>query len=404
LQAKYFVPGVTKRHRTQIKDSFESALRAALTNRYAVARWVLCVPSSMDGPTTQWWQGWKGEQQRATGVQPELWDETKLREFLIRPEAANVREHFYNPYRQDRTQEEEHSLRPAASVVTPGSVRAGETWADGSEYELGDCAYLLHSGALERSSDDRSWVWREATADRLAPGAGRVRLRQVEVSRPTATSQEHQSGLLAQAELLEQLDGRSSLPRLLGTEAQGPCTTIVTTHPPGLTWTRVFAPGTGPLDRLTASLAVDAARELCAALGALHSRGATHRALHPDAIFIDRYRCYLRDAGLAAMPPSPLDGDARYRAPEQFRAPHAPQPLTDLYQLGALLYHTLTGYVPSPGGSNLPVAAALPWFPDTLDQALVRALDGDVKSRPASLRVFAEALAAGRRELSQAGQ
>jgi len=399
LQAKYFISGVTRHQKTQIKDSFESAHRAALTNGYALTRWVLCVPSSMDAPTTQWWQDWKREQQRATGVRMELWDETALRDLLIRPEAANVREHYYNPYRQSSVHEEEHSPRPATVMLTPS-----EPWAGGSVYRLGDVLYLLHDGALERPSDDRSWTWREATADRLAPGTGRVRLHQVEVLRPTATANEHRSGLLGQADLLGQLNGRPGVPRLLDALTQGPYTTIVTAHPPGLTWTRVFAPGSGPMDRLTASLAVDAARDLCGALGTLHSHGATHRALHPDALFVHRRRCYLRDAGRAAMPSSPDEGDARYRAPEQVRTLRAPQPGTDLYQLAALLYHTLTGYVPSPGGASLPVAAVLPWFPDALDQTLERALDSDIESRLASMRVFAGVLEAGRRDLVQAGR
>ena len=402
LQAKYFVPGVTQHHRAQIKDSFESALRAALANEYAVTRWVLCVPSSMDGPTTQWWQGWKGERQRATGVRVELWDETRLRELLIRPEAANVREHFYNPYRQDQAPEE-HGPSSSPAAVLASSLASSEPWAGGSEYRLGAAAYLLHDDALERPGSDRAWIWRESTADRISSGAGRVRLCQVEVLRPAATAQEHQKGLLAQAEVLDRLNGRHGVPRLLDSQVNGPCATIVTAHPPGLTWTKVFAPGTGPSDRLTASLAVDAARDLCPALGALHSLGATHRALHPDALFIHNHRCYLRDAGLAAMPPTLNEGDASYRAPEQLRVLRARPPGTDIYRLAAVLYHTLTGYPPSAGGVSLPAAAVLPWFPDPLDRALALALDADTGSRPASMRVFAEALEAGGRHLTQAG-
>ncbi len=52
-QAKYFMPGVGTRHKEQIKHSFASTVKAAAAHRYTVARWVLCVPSSMDGPTTQ---------------------------------------------------------------------------------------------------------------------------------------------------------------------------------------------------------------------------------------------------------------------------------------------------------------------------------------------------------------
>jgi WD40 repeat protein len=100
-QAKYFVHGVTHRQKSQITESFDSALKAAAAHGYTVERWMLCIPASMDGPTTQWWQAWKAEQERDSGVIIELWDENGLREMLLRPEAANVRRHFYNPYRHD---------------------------------------------------------------------------------------------------------------------------------------------------------------------------------------------------------------------------------------------------------------------------------------------------------------
>ena len=60
-------------------------------------QWVLCVPASMDGPATKWWDGWKRRQERATGVVIELWDETELRRLLISPDAENVRRHYYEP-------------------------------------------------------------------------------------------------------------------------------------------------------------------------------------------------------------------------------------------------------------------------------------------------------------------
>jgi hypothetical protein len=55
----------------------------------------------MDGHTTQWWQSWKAERQVDIGVVIDLWDETRLRELLLLPAAADVRRHYYNPYLQD---------------------------------------------------------------------------------------------------------------------------------------------------------------------------------------------------------------------------------------------------------------------------------------------------------------
>jgi hypothetical protein len=97
-QAKYFARGVGRSQQAQIRSSFASAVRAAAGHGYALERWVLCIPASMDGPTTQWWHAWKAEQERVSGVLIGLWDETRLRELLLRPEAADVYRHYYAPY------------------------------------------------------------------------------------------------------------------------------------------------------------------------------------------------------------------------------------------------------------------------------------------------------------------
>ena len=97
-QAKYFVQGVDSSQKNQIRLSFASAVRAAAKHGYVLDRWMLCIPASLDGPTTQWWQGWQARQEQSSGVAIELWDETKLRELLLRPESANVYRHFYAPF------------------------------------------------------------------------------------------------------------------------------------------------------------------------------------------------------------------------------------------------------------------------------------------------------------------
>ncbi|GIH15662.1 hypothetical protein Raf01_38340 [Rugosimonospora africana] len=97
-QSKYFWPVVTRSSRAQIRESFDSALAAAQRNGYRVDQWILCVPSSMDPPTAQWWDTWRARRQRETGVAIELWHETVLRNLLIKPDSADVRRHFYDPY------------------------------------------------------------------------------------------------------------------------------------------------------------------------------------------------------------------------------------------------------------------------------------------------------------------
>jgi hypothetical protein len=94
-QAKYFVRGVGGSQQGQIRSSFASAVRAAASHGYVLDRWVLCIPASLDGPTIQWWQGWKSRQEQSSGVAIELWDETRLRELLLRPESAGIYRHYY---------------------------------------------------------------------------------------------------------------------------------------------------------------------------------------------------------------------------------------------------------------------------------------------------------------------
>lgn len=96
-QSKFFMPEVSKDHQGQIRESFESAMKHATDHAFTITQWVLCVPSSMDGPTAKWWDGWKKRKSREYSVIIELWDETELSGLLISPDAASVRRHFYEP-------------------------------------------------------------------------------------------------------------------------------------------------------------------------------------------------------------------------------------------------------------------------------------------------------------------
>ncbi|WP_233288874.1 serine/threonine protein kinase [Kitasatospora sp. MBT63] len=97
-QSKYFYPVTKATHKRTIQDSFDSALAAAKTHGYTVEMWVLCIPSSMDGPTAKWWDGWKPKQERDYGLVIELWDETALRTALHSPEGDSVRRAYYEPF------------------------------------------------------------------------------------------------------------------------------------------------------------------------------------------------------------------------------------------------------------------------------------------------------------------
>lgn len=109
-QAKYFRHKVSKDHQQQIRDSFDSAMKCATDQDFKIAQWTLCIPSSMDGPTVKWWDGWS-KRQRKTGMLIELWDETELRKLLMSADAEPVRRHFYGAVRPGQ------SLAPVVSLA-----------------------------------------------------------------------------------------------------------------------------------------------------------------------------------------------------------------------------------------------------------------------------------------------
>jgi hypothetical protein len=96
-QSKYFMPEVDKDHQSQIRESFKSVVDNAAKEGFMLAQWILCVPSSMDGPTTKWWDTWKRKKENEHGIVIDLWDETRLRGLLISPDAEHVRRHYYEP-------------------------------------------------------------------------------------------------------------------------------------------------------------------------------------------------------------------------------------------------------------------------------------------------------------------
>jgi hypothetical protein len=220
-----------------------------------------------------------------------------------------------------------------------------------------------------------------------------VRLRQVELVRESPEGRRRRAALAAQSELLSGCDG---VPGLVALHEEGQSLTVVATQPVGPTWHDAFRPGDARLDRLGAGAALAAMIPVCAALGRLHRAGHAHRALGTDGILLTgRHRHgALRDVGLAGFPPEPGEGPDGYRAPEQRHTVNAgrPGPWTDVYQIAAILCHTITGL---PVG----VARGLSMFPDDLGAALAQALDVDPRRRP-DMDALTAALRTGRRSLA----
>jgi hypothetical protein len=384
-QAKYYINGVIGSHRASIEKSFESAVTAAQRNGYEVAQWVLCVPSSMDAPTRRWWDGWKASREASTGIRIELWDENTLRGLLLRPEASAVRRAFYHPYREDTA--ERPRSRPA--VVAAGPDRR---WRPGNEIALGRAVYLLHEDAVEQTTG----TWRSATADRIGPTRLQVWLRQA--TGPAGDALREQARLLRM--------GVPGWPVLVEATETAGVTTVIVARPEGRSWREAFGPAELPPDRVTAANAVACAAQVCTALGRLHGLGQTHRALSPDTIFTTGHQSatVLRDLGQAGLASGAAEGAGPYRAAEQSRVGAGrgtPGPRTDVYQVAALVHHTLSGHPPLPSGTP-PVRASMPGFPASLDGLLLRALAPDAAERP-SMPELAAALRQARSDLSRGG-
>ncbi|MCX4648047.1 hypothetical protein [Streptomyces sp. NBC_01446] len=145
-QAKYFHPHTTASHRGQITKSFDSMIKAAHTQNHTVHQWVLCIASSMDGPTAQWWDGWKKEQARIHHLDIELWDETELRRRLYAPEAERVRRAYYDPYAAAPPAEADQSR---ILVEMPGSPVAE---CDPFDLEVHPCIKRAGAGTRELPS------------------------------------------------------------------------------------------------------------------------------------------------------------------------------------------------------------------------------------------------------------
>jgi WD40 repeat protein len=157
---------------------------------------------------------------------------------------------------------------------------------------------------------------------------------------------------------------------------------------------------------------------LASAVQHAHSLGILHRDLKPANVLLGgTNRVYLTDFGLAKLLgpairasldlelslSGGLVGSASYMAPEQARGDRAAQGVTtDIYGLGAILYHCLTGRPPfvhgSLGGLLQLVESAEPVSPRQLNGDVPVALENVclkcLEKEPAKRYVSADALAA----------
>jgi predicted Ser/Thr protein kinase len=163
--------------------------------------------------------------------------------------------------------------------------------------------------------------------------------------------------------------------------------------------------------RLEAQRAARIVAQIAAALDAAHAAGLVHRDVKPaNVLLTSEDHAYLTDFGLTKLVADPeatqtgqLVGSLNYVAPEQIRG-RPVSPRTDVYGLGCLFFHTLTGRVPFPLEGNEaklwahvseppPLAsAATAGVPTMFDEIIVRAMQKQPEDRFQSARDLGRAV------------
>ena len=153
--------------------------------------------------------------------------------------------------------------------------------------------------------------------------------------------------------------------------------------------------------------------QLCEGLAAAHAAGVVHRDLKPANILIDaQERVKLIDFGIARADlhagmtaTNMIVGTPEYMAPEQIKG-GAVDARTDIYALGAVLYHALTGRPPFRGDTPIAVGLAhctdpvvppkqlRPDLPAAWDNAITRMLEKTPGARFAGAHAVLAALSA----------
>jgi eukaryotic-like serine/threonine-protein kinase len=171
---------------------------------------------------------------------------------------------------------------------------------------------------------------------------------------------------------------------------------------------RIFREGPLPLDE-----ALKVFSQIAAALGHIHQQNFVHRDVKPDNILLSQDgRAKLADLGLTKDLSVAIEltgfragmGTLAYAAPEQFETAAAADARSDVYALGASLYHALTGVPPFQGqvtlvvlrqkmtNDFLPPGRLLPHLPSGIDHALCRSMSSDPNRRQGSCEEWLDSL------------
>ena len=155
----------------------------------------------------------------------------------------------------------------------------------------------------------------------------------------------------------------------------------------------------GPLDW---RIGVRICAEVAAALAAAHAEHVVHRDIKPANIMLTPSGAKVLDFGIAAAtgtpdpdPDGPVMGTPAYVAPERFDGLPA-TPATDMFSLGVLLYHCVSGKLPWQGKTNTELVNAQRYeppeplpsvdgLPAEIGDLCERCLERDPQRRPTAL-------------------
>jgi serine/threonine protein kinase len=143
---------------------------------------------------------------------------------------------------------------------------------------------------------------------------------------------------------------------------------------------------TGPLEPL---LALRIMTQVASALDYLHDHQIIHRDVQPANILLTSEGvAYLTNLSLAASPDTPdlssvaeADYLTPYSAPEQHLDQSEADPTLDVYSMGAVMYHMLSGEVPPAPDTELPPLASIDPSLEAMDQVLQHMMATDPTMR-----------------------